>query len=159
MCTRWFQKATIFIAPVHHAERSWCLQTRPVCKEWVRQSGCPEIVPMLLRAEILPVHKAGMREKASQREEGKGGGNVLWQKTEDDDFWHSRYAKGMRTMDSPWRSVGQITAPMNRKTNSPTLMISFTFTVQRGGAAELISGWRDYRKNYRFCWQLKNENA
>lgn len=35
---------------------------------------------ILLRAEILPARKAGMREKESQREEGKGGGNVLWQK-------------------------------------------------------------------------------
>ena len=36
-----------------------------------------KLYQILLRAEILPVHKAGMREKESQREEGKGGGKVL----------------------------------------------------------------------------------
>lgn len=30
-----------------------------------------------LKAEILPEHNAGMREKGSWWEEGKGGGNVL----------------------------------------------------------------------------------
>lgn len=43
----------------------------------------------LLKAEILLVHNAEMREKESWWEEGKGGENVLWQQTEDDVFWHS----------------------------------------------------------------------
>lgn len=86
------------------------------------QTGAQKLCPVLPEAEAAPVHEAG-------KGHGWWGGSVLWQKTRDDNFWHSRYAKEMRTKDGPWSSVGKMTRPIKCKPNSPISAISITLTM------------------------------